>query len=458
MKNNLLRFLRRAAFPAVTVALAAVPLSAQKPPAYAFKNVQIHLADGSVQKGNIVWRDGVLESVGATAVPFDAYTLADGGDSLHAYPGLIDGSASWGAPEWPRDLPRPARMGEPPYARAGIQPERIPADVIKFDNAWIDKARRAGFTQFASSLEGKLMPGTVQAFHLSGTDPKTAVARDAAGIKVQFEASDVYPSTLMAMISRIRQLWNDATALQEHQQLYAASPSTTPLPSREPVLEALFPVMSKQLPFYFHADSKEDIERVLRLKRELGFDLVLVGAREGWMVKDELAKQKIAVLATVNLADKPKWMDVKADTSKKAPKKADPSDEEKAFREKQEAAWKADVANIKELQKAGIKVGFSGLGIKAEDVRKKLDLLFANGYDEKELLPVLTRNTAEILGLGAVSGDLKKGFQAHIQLLSKPLSDSKTTIKHHVAAGSHKDLSQQDAAPVMRGRRPSEDK
>jgi imidazolonepropionase-like amidohydrolase len=317
----------------------------------------------------------------------------------------------------------------------------------------MDKARKAGFTQFASSLEGKLMPGAVEVFHLVGTDPKTAIAREAFAQKIQFEASDVYPSTLMAMMAKIRQLWNDAAALQEHQQLYASAPATTPLPAKEPVLEALFPVLQKKQTVFFHADSKEDIERVLKLKKELGFELVLVSAREGWMLKEELAKQKVSVIATLNVADKPKFM---ADTTKKVASKQ-PSDEEKAFNARQESAWKAELNNIKDLQKAGVKVGATTNGVKPDDFRKKFDLFLANGYEEKELVSLLTRQTAEILGLGAVSGDLKKGMQAHFTLMNKPFKDSKAAVQHHVAAGNHKNLLQTDAsAPVMRRPRTSE--
>jgi imidazolonepropionase-like amidohydrolase len=140
-----------------------------------------------------------------------------------------------------------------------------------------------------------------------------------------------------------------------------------------------------------------------------------------------------------------------ADTTKKAASKQ-PSDEDKAFNARQESAWKAELNNIKELQKAGVKVGVTTNGVKPDDLRKKFDLFLQNGYEEKELVSLLTRQTAEILGLGAVSGDLKKGMQAHFTLMNKPFKDSKATVQHHVVAGKHKNLSQTDtsAVPVMR--------
>lgn len=451
----------RAGLALVAAVLSSAPAIAQKTPAYAFKNMQVHFADGSVQKGtSVVWRDGVIESVGTT-VPFDAFVVADGGDSLHVYPGFIDGAANWGAPEWPRDLKRPPRMGEPPYDRAGIQPDRVPSTVLKFESAWMDKAQKAGFTQFSASLEGKMMPGQVEAFFVTGSDPRLALAKASFGLRVQFSAADVYPSTLMGMIVKIRQLFNEASALKDHQNLYKASPNTVSMPPNDPVLEALFPVLDKKMPVYFQVDSKEDIERVLKLKNEIGFDLVLVSAREAWMMKSELAKQKIPVLASINVADRPKFLPDPKDTSKtKKPAKPETlTAEEEAFRKRQENAWNDELANIKELIKAGVKTGYASAGLKVDDFRKKMELLLAAGYEEKDLVSLMTKNTAEILGLANVSGDLKKGFQANLFVTTKPVTDSKSSVRHHVAGGELKTIREESTGPAMpRGRRPSEDK
>ena len=76
-----------------------MPLLAQEAPAHAITNVTVHMADGStIENTNIVWRNGIIEQVGVNAtIPFDAFVI-DGGDSLHVFPGLIDGMAIWGSP------------------------------------------------------------------------------------------------------------------------------------------------------------------------------------------------------------------------------------------------------------------------------------------------------------------------------------------------------------------------
>src|SRR5699024_11892917 len=79
---------------------AAVDASAQSPPAQAFDNVTIHTANGqTIGGGTIVWRDGIIEAIGQdVTIPLDDYVRV-GGDSLHVYPGVIDGMSLWGIPD-----------------------------------------------------------------------------------------------------------------------------------------------------------------------------------------------------------------------------------------------------------------------------------------------------------------------------------------------------------------------
>ncbi|MFN2372899.1 MAG: hypothetical protein ABR545_03720, partial [Cyclonatronaceae bacterium] len=107
---------------------------AQSIPAQAFANVTIHHSDGTVESGaTIVWRNGIVEAAGRNvAIPFDA-RVRDGGDSLHIYPGFIDGFGTWGSVDTPQNQPRPDRPGEPGYERAGIQTDRKTTSNFKDD-------------------------------------------------------------------------------------------------------------------------------------------------------------------------------------------------------------------------------------------------------------------------------------------------------------------------------------
>src|SRR5690606_33966203 len=61
-------------------------------------------------------------------------------------------------------------------------------------------------------------------------------------------------------------------------------------------LEALVPVARRQLPLAVHADRAADILAAIRFAQELGIDLVLLGAAEGWLVADEIARARVPVV------------------------------------------------------------------------------------------------------------------------------------------------------------------
>src|SRR5699024_1112508 len=140
----------------------------QSAPAHAFTNVTIHTATGEViESGSILWRNGVIKKVGSDIeIPFDAYVI-DGGDSLHVYPGFIDGMALWGSPGRP-DVDTPDQPGQPGYKRAGIQPQRRPSAVVKAKSDIFKKAQKHGFTVAALGLKGEMLPGQVELFFIDG--------------------------------------------------------------------------------------------------------------------------------------------------------------------------------------------------------------------------------------------------------------------------------------------------
>ena len=281
-------FVGMASFLVMLLAWPQMPSMAQEVPAHAITNVTIHMADGAtLENADIVWRNGVIEQIGVNeSIPFDAFII-DGGDSLHVYPGLIDGMATWGSPETPRDLPRLENPGKPPYDRAGAQPQRVPEHYLNEDKAF-EAAMKAGFTLVALGLDGQMLPGHIQPFNLSASKLTQAhVFANPLALQGSFETapggwgSGAYPSTQMGVMAYFRQLMYDATALQEH-MMYFEKHSEMTQPEQNDVLEALFPLVNKEYPLYFEVDSKEEIERLFRLQDEFGFDVVLVSAKEAY--------------------------------------------------------------------------------------------------------------------------------------------------------------------------------
>ncbi|MTI87558.1 MAG: amidohydrolase family protein [Balneolaceae bacterium] len=425
---------------------------AQDTPANALKNVTVHEADGSVTKSaTIVWRNGVIEEVGKRVnIPFDAYVI-DGGDSLHVYPGLIDGYAEWGSPEPPKDLKRLPNPGEPPYDRAGIQPERKPSELLKEDKSF-EAATKAGFTTAALIPDGNMLPGQVEIFAVSPKNTENGLIHESIAFGGSFESAPggwttgAYPSTLMGVMAKFRQTMFEAKALKQHMEYYQQNPEMT-APQRDKVLETLFSLLDQSKPLYFVVDSKEDIERLFKLQDQFGFDVVIVSGKEAHAKADELNDRNIPVLASVDFTDAPEWYvkskkkdDDKDDEDKKEEEedkeKEELTEEEKNYRERQLAAWKAEVTNIKKLLDAGVQVGYASNGMKLKDLNKKVKtLLDEGGLSENELLELMTLNTAGILGIDKAFGDIEKGKNASFSVFDKEMTEKKAKVLHSISNG-----------------------
>lgn len=415
----------------------------QSAPAEAFENVTIHTAEGEViEGGTMVWRDGVIRAVGDdVSIPFDAY-VHDGGDSLHVYPGFIDGMALWGSPTDNANQGNPDEPGKPDFKRAGIQPHLHPSDRLKADDQALEKASMFGFTTAALGLQGQMLPGQVDLFFIDGKQTRDKLLEEGAGVLAKFEKAkgSAYPSTTMALMAQFRQLFYDAEAQMDQQEYFASVSSNYPAPKKEKVLEALYPVIKQEQPFYFVVDRKENIERLFWLQDELGFEVVLVSGKEAYKKAEEIQRRDIPVLASIDLPEKPDWMS--ADGEEKGNKKSqEVTDEMEDFRERQQKAYNEKIENIKRLKEAGVKVGYASNGLAISDIQKNLSILKGEvEMTELQILEMLTQSTADILSQGERLGDLKRGRLANFTVFDKPFTEEKAKGLYSISNGEVTEL------------------
>src|SRR5690606_4779020 len=113
---------------------------------YAITNATIYTAPGSIIQGNIIIKDGLIESVGKkTKIPIEAQEIK--GDSLFIYPGFIDAAGNPGVnkPENP-EKPQNFDPSDPAPVYAGITPQKGVLAEFDADNEEITDWRKAGFT------------------------------------------------------------------------------------------------------------------------------------------------------------------------------------------------------------------------------------------------------------------------------------------------------------------------
>lgn len=424
---------------------------AQGVPAKAFKNVTLHKADGSIVKGAvIVWRNGVIETAAKNKdIVFDA-EVWDGGDSLHVYPGFIDGNSYWGSPDRETFEDTPKQRGNPSYERAGIRPERKARDAVNMKSDDFKEAMKAGFTTAALGTKGYMIPGQLDLFLLQPELEIGDLYQGGIGMQLQFQDSyRVYPSTTMAIMAKLEQLMLEAEALEEWQTYYTSNATDIAPPAKDPALEALYPVMQNEQRIFFKVDSKENIERVFNLQDKLGFDWVLVSGMEAYKVADELKKRNVPVLASINFPEKPKWIkedkkekdDEEDKEEKKEEIEEEVSAEMQAFRDKRWEAYLARYKNIKQLIEADVSVGFASADLELKELAGRMkDWQEYGNINPKEMLKVMTVNTADILGNNKALGNFNEGQIASFSIFTKPFNEEDTKVVYSVSAGEIHEL------------------
>ncbi len=425
------------AFVLVFFLAAAGQAQEASPPANAFTNVTIHTTAGeTIEGGTIVWRNGVIEAVGEdVSIPFDAYVI-DGGDSLHVYPGFIDGMALWGSPDRP-EVETPDHPGNPGYKRAGIQPQRQPHVVLTEDDAF-EEAQKLGFTTAAIGLTGEMLPGQVDLFFING-DGEQYLYEAGIGILAQFEGARgaAYPSTTMGIMAKYNQLWYNAKALQAHMNYFEDASNGYPAPERSPVLEALFPVIDNDKPLYFVADSEEYIERVFWLEDEMKFDFVLVSGEAAYEKAELLNENNIPVLASIDMPEEPEWRTEQQEEEEEPEiSEEEITEEERIFRQRQLEAYEADIANVKELIESGVTVGYASNGMELDEFRDHLLTLHEDAeVSSQQILNMLTVNAANILGVDDRLGSLEEGYIASFTVFTMPFLEEETQVFYSVSNG-----------------------
>lgn len=154
-------------------------------------------------------------------------------------------------------------------------------------------------------------------------------------------------------------------------------------------LEALVPVARGRQLLVVTSDRASDMQALLALKREFGLKLAIAGASEGWMVARELAAEKVPVLIDP-MANLPESFD----------------------------RLGARLDNAALLHRAGVKLLFRGpdfLGSHAAWlVRQAAGNAAAYGLPPLEAIRAMTRNPAEVFGLGDRFGTVAPGRAADL--------------------------------------------
>jgi len=353
------------------------------------------ITNGIIKNGVILVEDGKIKAIGPDikipdgVKPLKAKYVMPGLVEAHCHIGIWEEKIGWAGSDG-NEMTEPAT----PHVRA--------LDGIKAnaDESGLEAALHEGITT------AQVLPGSANVIGGFGVVIKTAkkttvdqmVIRNPSGMKIAFGENPmrvygvqkkVMPSTRMGVAGVLRESLQKTKNYIEKMELYADDPEKKPEVDLR--LEALIPVLKKEIPFRAHAHRADDVATAIRICEEFDVEMSWEHATEGHRIADYIAEKKVPAVWGPSLMSRPKW-------------------------EMRELGY--DTPRI--MYEAGVKFAIQtdapGSTIRFLPICAALSVREGLPYDYA--LKAITIIPAEILGVSDRVGSLEVGKDADLRLLS----------------------------------------
>jgi imidazolonepropionase-like amidohydrolase len=367
----------------------------------AMTNARILTGTGTtIDRGTLIVSAGKITAVGAgVAAPAGAKIL-DGTNKIIT-PGFIESNTNLGIVEIPLSAEGTADQNN---TDQGIGAAFNVVDAFNPRSTAIAVTRVEGVTRalVVPGATGNIFLGQAAVFDLAGSHVPDSVTRGPAAMVAalgEAGAAVAGGSRATAML-RLREALQDAADLMRNRALWVAA-QRRPYARGRLDLEALRPVLAGEMPLALIANRASDILAAIRLGDEFKLRVVIVGAAEGWMVADELARRKIAVVVKP-LTDIPSF-----------------------------EAIGATLENAGRLQKAGVPLALSSFEThRAGTLRQEAGNAISYGLDRDAALQAVTSSPARVWGVAGRTGSLEVGKDADVVVWSGDPFELTTAAEH----------------------------
>ncbi len=363
------------------------------------KNGKIYTMAGEViENGSILIKEGKIVEVGKDIIaPLDAEVIDAEGRMVT--PGFIDAHCHLGM--WEESIGFEGEDGN--EMTDPVTPHLRAIDAINPMDIAFEEAYQGGVTTAVTGPgSANVIGGTFVALKTYGNRVDDMIIKDPVAMKVAFgenpkrvyDAQKKSPMTRMATAAILREtLFKAKTYLEKKEK--AEDPSK--MPDYDMKMEALIPVLKKEIPIKAHAHRADDIFTSLRIAKEFDIDITLDHCTEGHLIAAELAKEGKAAIVGPSLGNRSKF----------------------------------ELKNLtfetpKVLNEAGVKIAIitDSPVVPLYYLPLCAGLAHKAGLDEMEALKAITINPAEIIGLSHRIGSIEVGKDADIVIFDgNPIKD-----------------------------------
>ncbi len=359
----------------------------------------ITVTKGTIEKGDVLLKDGKIEKVGKDIAPPKNCMVIDATGKF-IMPGIIDAHSHIGVYSWPGVEAHEDgnEMTDP------ITPQVRAEDSFNSEDPAILRAVAGGVTAIQSlpgsaNLIGgqtvtlKLKPGrSIEEMKIKGIKPgmKMALGENPKGI---YGKRNKMPSTRMGNIAMMREWFIKGKEYGEEWKLYerkSKKDKDEEVPERDLRLEALRDIVDGKYLVHVHSYTKDEMLKMIEIADEFGFQIrSFEHTLEGYKIADTLASRNIAALTWTD------WWGFKVE------------------------AWEGIPHSPGMMASKGVRVVFHS------DSPNQIQRLWLDaakavryGMDRQNAFEALTINPAWAIGIDHLTGSIEEGKDADIAIFS----------------------------------------
>jgi imidazolonepropionase-like amidohydrolase len=415
----------------ILLLLAPVLLLAAAPAddSFVIRGATVHtMAGAEIQNGTVIVRNGKIIGVGKNlAVPKDVKVID--GKGMQVYPGMVDAATEVGLIEVNavRETQDLAEIGK-------FNPQLVALTAVNPSSEHIPVTRVNGITTVATMPEGQIIGGQISLMHLDGWTTDEMGIKPRAGLHMRmpaiaagrggFAGSDGEPGGAAGRSSFAESKRNFDKEMAEVNEFFESArrykqAKEAKLADFKPdlKLEAMIPVLEGKEPIMVTAVREREIRDAIAFSDKQKVKIILCDAPEAFKVTKEIKEHNIPVIL--------------------GPMLTLPMNEDNPYDQSYTTAA--------ELQKAGILFSLGTLSGKANLASRNLPYQAAQavafGLPREDAMKAVTKNAADIWGVGDQIGTVEEGKWADLMMTDGDPLEAQTQIKLLFIKGKPVDLS-----------------
>ncbi|HKD05140.1 MAG TPA: amidohydrolase family protein [Bryobacteraceae bacterium] len=411
---------------AIPAALIAAPGADDS---FVLKNATVHtMAGAEIQNGSVVVRNGKIIGVGKNlSVPKDLKVIDAKG--MQVYPGMIDAATQVGLIEI-----NSIRESEDTTELGKFNPQLVALTAVNPSSEHIPVTRVNGITTVAATPEGSLIGGQVSLVHLDGWTTDEMGIKPHAGLQLRFptialpggrgggiDADPSSPFAAARSYTTLKQAYDKEIAelnefFESAHRYKLTKDAKAPGFKPDLRLDAMIPVIEGKEPVLVEARRERDIRDAIAFADKQKIKIILLDPAEAYKVTKEIKDHNIPVILGPSLAL--------------------PLTEDGNY----DQAYKTPLA----LQKAGIEFCFAtltgGSNLASRNLPYQAGQAVAFGLSKEDAMKAVTKNAADIWGVGDQIGTVEEGKWADLVVTDGDPLEAQTQIKLLFIKGKPVDL------------------